>query len=177
MDKREHLESIYKRFGDFEVASLVYTPQGSVNKFARWLLYSRIRRQDSDFINLVNCRTIFDVEVVLDLEDKTKFPDLIKKLNEDNLNYYSFITGSRGYHVHLFFPELKFFSSEDRKLMRKKLIERYECDINKATDRTMIALENFPHYKTGRPKVLHLYKKGVNETFFNDKIWIENLVR
>lgn len=174
MDKKEYLDLLYNKFGDFEVAALTYSRAGSVNKFGRWLSYSKIKHQNKDFIDLINSRTIFNVEVVLDLEDKNRFPDVIKKLNEDKLNYYAFYSGSRGYHIHLFFPELKNYDSEMRKSIRKKIIERYNCDLNKVADRTMIALENFPHYKTGRPKILHLYKKGVN-FILADPIWIARI--
>jgi hypothetical protein len=41
-----------------------------------------------------------------------------------------------------------------RESFREKLIARYGCDLHLTIDRHMIALENWPHWKTGEIKKL-----------------------
>lgn len=160
MNKKNFLDLLYERFGDFCVASLYYKDKVCCNKFLKWYFYSDIR--NTKLVDLINNRTIFDVEIVLDLDDKDKFSDVIKQLNQDSLNYYVFHSGHKGYHIHLFFPELRDFSVEERKEFKKNLIKKYSCDLRKSSERTMISLEHFPHFKTNRPKQLLYFRKGFN---------------
>jgi len=166
MKKEDYLDLLFERFGDFYVASLYYKNKSCSNRFAKWYWYSEIK--DSNLVNLINNRTIFDIELVLDLDNKYKFSDLIKQLNQDNLNYYAFHSGNKGYHIHLFFPELRDFSAITRKAIKIKLIERYSSDLMKSSEKTMIALEHFPHFRTNRPKQLLYFRKGFNS--LNDLI-------
>jgi hypothetical protein len=146
MDKKGWLDYLYYDIGkqnhDFELTCL--TVDKPKQKWRKYL----DAQADEKFIEIANNRTIFPFEVVIDLEDPSKYEMIIKRIKKDFQSYSSYNTGSRGYHIHLFFNrEL----TQDEKL---SIINRYEGDKQKASKRTMIALENCPHWKTGKLKEL-----------------------
>ena len=154
MDKKGWLDKLFYEIGkqnhDFEVTCL------SLDKpKPKWRKYLDAQA-DEKFIEIVNNRTIFPFEVVIDLEDPSKYEIILKRIKKDFRFYSSYRTGSRGYHTHLFFDrEL----SQDEKL---SIINMYEGDKQKASKRTMIALENCPHWKTGNLKELVEENFGYN---------------
>jgi len=146
MDKKGWLDYLYYDIGkqnhDFELTCLTIDKQNF-----KWRHYLDAQA-DEKFIEIVNNRTIFPFEVVIDLEDPSKYERIIRRIKKDLKHYYSYKTGSRGYHIHLFFDrEL----TENEKL---SIIDLYEGDRQKKGKRTMIALENCPHWKTGNRKEL-----------------------
>ena len=100
------------------------------------------------FLSKANQRQILPFEVVLDLEEKKQLKPSIEKLKELGVRFYVFSTGSRGYHIHLFFDR------ELSKEERLKIIKYFDADTQKASDRTMIALEFACHWKSGKEKEL-----------------------
>lgn len=109
------------------------------------------------FFDKCNQRQILTNEVVLDLENKEEYESILNKLIEENLFFRAYSTGSKGFHFHLFF---------NRKLVpeeKEVVIKYFNCDIQKNSNRTMIALENELHWKSGKPKTLtydNLYSKS-----------------
>ena len=166
IDKKTFLIQLFNRFGDFNVTALYMKNNRTYCLFKRWFLFSDIM-SSKVVMEAINNRTILDVEVVLDLDDKHRYADLIKNLNDDSLNYYAFSSGNKSYHIHLFFPELQQFSSEDRKLIRYQIIKKYGCDFSKASERCMITIEFSAHFRTNRQKQLLLFKKGFNRLPLN----------
>ncbi len=98
------------------------------------------------FFEQINQRQIFPNEVVLDLEEKEQLEPTIKKLKEWGIKFKVYSTGSRGYHLHCLFEDS--MNEEDK----RRLINSFGADVQKNSDKTMIALENYPHWKTGKIK-------------------------
>jgi len=101
------------------------------------------------FFEGINQRQILPIEIVLDIEEKEKIkPIVIILKNLKSVDDYTiYNTGSRGYHIHIFFSNEEL--SEDEKLF---LIKKFGVDVQKSSDKCLIALENCPHWKTGNIK-------------------------
>ena len=100
------------------------------------------------FLSKVNQRQILPIESVLDIENKTQINEIVSKLKELGLEFYVFTTGSRGYHVHIFYD--RDLTDEER----LSIIEYFGADTQKASGRTMIALEFSCHWKSKKIKEL-----------------------
>lgn len=167
MEIKETLDRIYYDIGkqryDFELACL--TKDGAKSK---WKPYLEVQA-DEKFLSKANNRTILPIEDVIDIEQPEKFEPTLIRIKNVFKFYSTYRTGSKGYHIHLFF---------DRELSKEEkltVINRFNGDRQKATTRTMIALENIPHWKTGVPKTLVEENFGFNsaseydftKTYFN----------
>ena len=98
------------------------------------------------FIENCNQRQILPCEVVLDFEDKERLEPTIKELKQLNVYFYVYPTGSRGYHIHIFFNRaLETYE-------KLALIRHFGADELKAKEKTLIALENATHWKSGKIK-------------------------
>lgn len=95
----------------------------------------------------VNLRRIRSNEIVLDLEDAKRLPEIKEELKNRNWAYQIWHTGSRGYHIILFFDELPNYDIDTRSAIRKKIIREFECDESKSSERTWLALEWANHMK------------------------------
>lgn len=95
-------------------------------------------------------------EIIIDL-DNNPTEEVINwicnDLDKEGLQYECYNTSSRGYHIHIFLNSLA-NNDRSRELIRKYFIGKYGADILKASDKTMIAIENMPHWKTGKKKEL-----------------------
>ena len=156
--KKEWLDYLFYKIGkqsyNFELTCL-----GKEGAKAKWVKYLTAQL-DEKFLEKANNRTILPCEVVIDLEEKEKFPETLEKIKRDFKFYSAYETGSRGYHIHLFFDGK--LTSEGK----KGIVKKYGGDIQKASERTMIALENCPHYKTGKIKKVIEEKEGFNNLAF-----------
>ena len=95
----------------------------------------------------INQRQILPNEIVLDIEDPLKLKPIINELKELEFEYHVFETGSRGYHIHLYFDR-------DAKVEEKEaFVKKFDTDIQKCSEKNLIALEYSPHFKTGRMKL------------------------
>ena len=117
----------------------------------KWRKYSEVcfdaeNEKNKWFIENCNQRQILPCEVVLDLEDKEKLEPTIKELKELNIYFYVYSTGSRGYHIHIFFNRVL---TTQEKLA---IIRHFHADEQKAVEKTLIALENATHWKSEKIK-------------------------
>jgi len=151
--KKEYLDNLYYKVGnqksDFELCFM--DKKRDIN--SKWRKWSEIgfdieNEENKKWVTLGNNRTILKNEVVLDLEDSERFEEILRKLKSQGLSFRAFKTGSKGYHFHLIFKNE--VSPEDK----LKIIECYECDTQKSSERCMIALEFEKHWKTGNYKEL-----------------------
>ncbi len=156
--KKAHLDRLYYEMNnqrDFYLA--IMTRKDGLTKCSKWRPYSVIcfpinhdgTAEDSRaqwFFSRVNNRTILPCEVVLDGESMDSYQAVIELLNLKGWGYYAYETGSRGFHVHIFFEGD--LSSQEK----SKIIAEFGTDPQKANPRTMIALESCGHWKTGRAK-------------------------
>ena len=124
----------------------------------KWRKYSEVcydyeSPKNKWFLEKCNQRQILPCEVVLDLEEKKQLAPTIEKLNKFGQEYYVFSTGSRGYHIHLFFNRAL------KKEEKQKIIEYFGADTMKSGDKCLIALEFAPHWKSGKVKNLIKFKR------------------
>jgi hypothetical protein len=160
MNKKSVLDILFYDIGkqqfDFYVAG-TYIKDGEKH-FTKWKKYSEAAfpiehdgtckddYKKQNFFEHINQRQIFPNELVLDIEEKEKAKPIIEKLEEWKWEYSIWETGSRGFHIHILFPE---------KITQKKkevIVKSLETDLQKCSDKCLIALENCPHWKTGNIK-------------------------
>jgi len=158
--KKSWLDHLYYDLGqqkyDFELAGTFKGKDGEIG-FSKWKKYSECvfpiefdgktdNWEEVSFFKQINQRQILPIEIVLDLEEKETLPSVIQKLKDLELTYKVFSTGSRGYHIHIFFKEK---CSQKEKL---KLIKYCGGDEQKDGNKCLIALEYAPHWKSGKLK-------------------------
>jgi hypothetical protein len=161
MNKKSWLDYLYYKVGnqqyDFRVNGL--KKKDDVVTSTKWKKYSEvcfpIDIGEDWKIEYVNNREILPCEVVIDLEEENGIKNVIEKLTADNLTFYVFKTGSRGFHIHIWFKESL---TNEEKL---GIVKRYGGDEQKANNGTTIALEYTPHFKTGKIKHLVEIKNGI----------------
>ena len=160
MDKIEYLDRLYYQFGrqitDFEMQIL------SLDSASKRKPYSEIGfKKDMWWLEKVNNRTILLNEIVLDIDpDKGEttedFENRILKTIEEikmyNFDYWGIFNSNRGVHIHLFQNRLMNLSPDERKKTRESLISRFKADMNKTSEKSNIALELTPHWKSGKIK-------------------------
>jgi DNA primase catalytic subunit len=149
--KKEILDKLFYETNqqrDFLVCGL--HKQGDKVISTKWKKYSEvcfpIDANEDYKINWVNQRQILPQEIVLDLESPDQLKPTIQKLRELDLVFHCYSTGSRGFHIHILFNQ---DLSEQEK---SGIISFFGADGLKAASKTMIALENCPHWKSGEIK-------------------------
>ncbi len=169
---------IAKQSYDFQVA-IAYKDKDDLQKWSKWLPYSKAQ-ENQKFMEKVNNRQLLDCEVLIDLDlldgetpsdIKNRFNKTIQDLNNFGLKFKGYFSGSKGYHIHLFFQKLRNFSRKDREQFREYFILLFSGDLQKKTDKCMIALENALHWKTGKQKELISDNDGDNDT----QKWVEKI--
>jgi hypothetical protein len=116
----------------------------------KWKKYSEVcfdceNPKNKWFLDHVNQREILPCECVLDFEQKDQLKPTIEKLKQMKIKFYAYETGSRGYHIHLFF-------NQDLTIEQKKNIIRYFGADEQVVGKHLIALEHMPHWKSGKIK-------------------------
>ena len=115
----------------------------------KWKKYSELifplNPWDDWKIKYINQRQVLPIELVLDLESADKINSIIKELKSWGVIFYVFSTGSRGFHIHIF------FNREISDKERMDIIDYFGSDpqINSSH---MIALEYAEHWKSGKIK-------------------------
>lgn len=157
--KKAFLDNLYYDVGkqqfDFFLCG-TYEKDGQ-QLFSKWKKYSEcIFPIDFDgscddwkaqrFFEQINQRQIFPNEIVLDLETKKGIEKTIRKLREIDCKFEIFSTSSRGFHIHIFFDEE--LTQQDK----EEFIKSFSADSQKAINKTMIALEYAPHWKSKKIK-------------------------
>lgn len=137
--------------------------------FSRWVTYEELEYLElnenvkgtfdtkEQFLKKVSHRSVLDIEVMLDIDEKNNFDSIkdkaisiCKKLKEMNIEYICSFTGSKSYHFSILFLELR----NNKNWIKKKIevLENLGADLQKASTRCMIALEGEKHYKSGKKK-------------------------
>lgn len=128
----------------------------NLNHSETWKSWKKFVECSKEDLTKINLRQIFPNEIILDFEDKTQIEETKARLESLGLNYTMWDTGSRGVHFRIFFSNLENFELEKRNEIRKIIIKEFNSDPTKASENTLIALEDRPHYKTMKNKVLIL---------------------
>ena len=131
-------------FKEYPNTRVTYINQIKDEYWFNWKKWSECTEEEKEKVNL---RELFPEELVLDVESKD-ISEIIKDLDKEELNYSIWETGSRGIHIHIFFYNLREHSKDVRKIIRDVIIRKYDCDISKASEDTLIARCNKPHFKT-----------------------------
>lgn len=151
MNKKIWLDKLFYDIGkqqyDFKICGLKKVDDKIIP--SRWYKFSELifplEPWEDYKISFINQRQTLPIEVVLDLEEKEKLSIILQELKKMNLIFYVFFTGSRGYHIHIFFS--KEISDEDR----LNIINFFGAD-PQINSTHMIALEYAPHWKSGKIK-------------------------
>lgn len=145
------------KYGDFKVA-WGYA-RGDDKKFSK--RHDVVKLCESDkgiqFLNKANCRQVLPCEIILDMDDNISDERLNKicdELDQYSFNYKAYATGSKGYHIHIFEDALTRYTERSRHKIRHYLISKFECDPQIASGKVLIAIEDMPHFKTGKVKTV-----------------------
>ncbi len=163
-EKKKILDNIFYEIGkqkyDYELASLYKDREGITKSRGKWKFFKEICFDVEKHLTIfkrLNCRTILPIEIVLDLEEKENINNILKRLDKLKFYYECYDTGSRGYHIHIF------FNNEIEERDKEKFIIIFGADTSKKSKRNVIALEGCPHFKTGKTKTIFKSNEGIND--------------
>jgi len=156
MNKRLYLQKLCNKYGDFYITNSYKDKDGNL----KWFKHRKVSEcweseKDLWFLDKATHRSQTKNEIVLDFDEGDTFKnmnDTCDILESYQLKYKSYSTGSKGYHVHIFLKEE--LHPRIMKSIRVFLIENNDCDIMKIRQNSMIAIENIPHWKSGKIKTL-----------------------
>jgi hypothetical protein len=152
----EFLEEMYKENGDF----FIHYIKENKPVWNKWILYSTATEEQKETANL---RQLAQCELLLDIEDPKELAKTVKDVRQDFKSFTVWKTGSRGCHISILIPKLKELPEEEREQIRLFFIKKYNCDTTKKSDKTLVALEYAPHFKTGNHKSLEGSRaEGIN---------------
>ena len=97
------------------------------------------------FFDQISHRQILPIEIILDAEDPNQLEGSKKELIKLKVPFEIWTAG-KGYHFRIIFDKEV---SEENKLF---YLKKFDVDIQKASKKTMIALEHVPHWKSGKIK-------------------------
>lgn len=151
-----------------EVCYLVKKEGVKVGGWDKWKKVSECSPEELEQANIVK---VGYTELVLDIDSEEKLNPCLEKLDQDNVSYEVWNSGSLGhYHIYSDFEELKWFNPVANKKLKELLVARYlpgdSQALAKASNRTCIARKDKPHFKVeneGRVKsLIRKVDKGVN---------------
>lgn len=161
--KKAWLDRVYYELGnqfDFHVCG-TYEKNGE-RLFTKWkTFHEAIFPIDFDgtckdwkkesYFKQINQRQILPNELVLDVEEPERIQEIVDKLK--TLSFDSFTvwhTGSRGFHIHIF--SSKPVKEKTRETIKTFIVNEFGTDVQKCSEKNLIALEDCPHWKTGKLK-------------------------
>lgn len=160
MNRTAYLQWLCNKYGDFKVAHKSKDGQWSKHFSVLYCWHNLDVQQWR--LEIANNRQIFACELVIDLDPNTnetiedmqnKLKEIVKDLRKRQVKYKIFFSGSRGYHIHCIIPYLLFMPQNKRTKYRESILRKYNADVAKKSEKTMIALEYAPHWKTGMEKI------------------------
>jgi len=143
-------------YGDFKVAHS-YLDEKGIHHFSkhRSVLECLETDWEIEFLEKANHRQILPIELVFDLDEKPTLEDFNKlcdHLDSYGESYFGFFTGSKGYHIHSFNYDLVNIPQQHTKFLKEHILEEWNADLHKSSDKVMIAMEYQAHWKTGKQK-------------------------
>lgn len=160
-----------------------------------WEKFREVTREEVEDISGANLRSLYEDEIVLDMESQVDANLCKYQLDKEGIAYKEYHTGSRGRHFHIIVQGLAAINRHERTIYRhifinkKHFLEHVKKDCEKGEDMARyntalellssypnrngdtavksdinwIAMENKPHVKTGKTKILIKEKEGVNK--------------
>ena len=132
----------------------------NLNPISTWKNWKEWKYCNDVDKNEINLRNIFPNEIIIDIDKDVDIENIKLKLLD--VFFYLYHTGSRGYHIHLFYSDLTKYDKETRNRIRKMIIREFNADEAKSSESGVIALENTFHFKTGKLKTLLEKREGEN---------------
>ncbi len=168
--KISFLYSLHQKYGcNPDLAYNFTTQQGKI--FSKWISFLYVLEHHPDeyipevkctrkqFLNKASHRTVMDIEILLDIDEAQPYPSIEEKataicqsLQEKKIKYRAYFSGSKSYHISILLPQLRLLPQHMMCEYKKKILYQFGADLQKASRRTMIALEGVRHWKTGKPK-------------------------
>ena len=158
-----YLQRLCNKYGNFRVAYLKLKDDRDVIH-SKWknVLECWESEDGIKFLSIANNREPLPNEIFIDLDQETNketreqtFNLICDFLEKDKINYIGYKSGSKGYHIHVYYNKLALMNKQEREFVRthflKKIIEM--SDSIKYSDNAMLAIENVPHWKTGNKKI------------------------
>jgi len=164
VEKKGWLDKLFYKVGkqnfDFFVAGTYIDKKGE-KQFTKWKKYldavatidvldlSKNDWKDLSFFKQINQRQILPHEIVLDIEEPENLKPIIEKIKDfgwEGDDVVVFKTGSRGYHIHLYLHRPMSIGEKEA------VVLKMGTDIQKCSEKNLIALEYCPHWKTGKLK-------------------------
>jgi len=170
-DKVAIIQEARNKYGCFKVAQKFEKPIIYQGREIEWSKHIDVldlwSTEEWWRVERANNRQIFQSEIVLDVDpeegetiiqisERTK--KIVDSLHANGFDFTAYFSGSRGHHIHLIIPQLVLHNSATRRRIRERFLKKYNCDLQKASDNTMIAMEHCPHWKTGNKKVVVKYE-------------------
>jgi len=156
LTKKGWLDYLYYKIGKQQTNFFVcgtYIKNGQIG-FTKWKTYLDAVAvidmidhsesfEDRKYYEGVNQRQILPNEIVLDIEIPEELNPILDTIKIWGWEKYVFKTGSKGYHIHILF-------NRDMKVLEKEaVVKKLGTDIQKCSEKNLIALEYQPHWRTG----------------------------
>jgi len=135
-----------------------YKREDGEKGFSKWVKFLDATEKE---INLATHRTILINEIVLDFDPLKgenelsltyRVKQVCKDLKRKKISYECYTTGSRGFHIHIWVEDMFFMNAKDRQKFRCNIIKFFNAELQKNSENVPIALENVPHWKSGKIK-------------------------
>lgn len=162
LSKRGYLQMLCNKYGDFKVAVGWKNKEGIIcwSKH-RSVLSCWESEEGLRFLDKVNNRSGIGCELRIDTDPENeetpeqsfaKFNSICDELDGKKIyKYLGFSSGSRGYHIHIFQPNLVFMNNLME--LKKFIVGKFKGDLLKAGDNTLLTLEWAENNKTGKQKI------------------------
>ena len=154
------LQSLANRFGDFQV----YVHVGDFVSKRRSVFQCWEDSTEEKWLTRANYRTRFKHEIILDIDSPIvdgKVPEdvvheVIDRLVQQGLRFSAWETGGKGYHIHIYEPDLPHLCPDifSRNRIRKHLMRQAGADFMMLSEKGSIQIEGRPHRKTMKKKKL-----------------------
>jgi len=171
-NKQDFLWYIFNNLGCRELTlAYSYKDKDDNLRFSKWLKYEELEKYNpNDYIESVYCtkqqfiekvshRSVLDIEILMDIDDKGKYKTIknkaiaiCKKLKGKKIDYVCSFTGSKSYHISILIPEFRNIQKEQLRQIKQLRLNKFNVDTQKSSVRSMIALEGEHHYKSGKIK-------------------------
>lgn len=160
MMKVEYLQELCNKYGDFYI-----TTRFDDDKRTKWVsvmqCWENIDRRVNGRNGLWHLQKATDMScpenmIFFDLDEEPiikNYEKLIKVLDEDNIPYWAYTSGGKGYHIHVVYS-FGLLTKITKQILREKLLSRFKADTHKSSYKHMILIPNEKHRKTGKTKTL-----------------------
>ena len=177
-NKGQYLYYLFNNFGYKELEICISETIDNSMTFSKWLNFGKLLELDpnqwvkgtyrydkerpytrDEFIEASSHRRIMDIEVMLDIDEKSFFNSIehkskyvFEKLKRLGFNPHVSFTGSKSYHISIIIPELRNHNKRVRQLIKTDILKDFGADLQKSSDRCMISMLGSIHYKSGKIK-------------------------